>query len=102
MLSVKTFFCNRSSDCDMPNIAVTNSNFQDDESNTHEKVFEKHAYDVDATIPTCSSSDEEENMRVPHDTSNENEDLTLNHESDDLSMIMPRSRSADVRGQHNE
>ncbi|XP_045191868.2 uncharacterized protein LOC123548568 [Mercenaria mercenaria] len=59
---------------DEPNIAISSSNFQDDEINTQEKVFEKQPYNVPVSlsncnlpvpIPSCSSSDEEENMRMP-------------------------------------
>ena len=57
-----------------PNNAISSSNFQDDEVNTQEKVFEKQPYNVPVSlsncnlpvpIPSCSSSDEEENIRMP-------------------------------------
>ncbi|XP_052817091.1 uncharacterized protein LOC128243378 [Mya arenaria] len=69
---------NRSGESEVPNIAgaVASSNFQEDESNTREKVFVKEAYSVtppqnhrgrplSPTIRGCSSSDEEENERMP-------------------------------------
>lgn len=64
----------RSLESDEPNISISSSNFQDDKVNTQEKVFEKQAYNVPVsgascnvplTIPSCSSSDEEENIRMP-------------------------------------
>ncbi|WAR12523.1 hypothetical protein MAR_026703 [Mya arenaria] len=67
-----------SGESEVPNIAgaVASSNFQEDESNTREKVFVKEAYSVtppqnhrgrplSPTIRGCSSSDEEENERMP-------------------------------------
>lgn len=55
--------------------AMARSNFQDDEVNTQEKVFEKSPFNVPSTsthnnlhmlpMPTYSSSDEEENIRMP-------------------------------------
>lgn len=53
--------------------SLPRSNFHHDEVNMQEKVFEKAAYKVPGTshtnfpvpIPTCSSSDEEENIKMP-------------------------------------
>lgn len=50
---------------DVPNIAVDSSNFQDDKSNNQEKNFNKEAYSVLSPPASCSSSDEEENTRMP-------------------------------------
>lgn len=48
----------------MPNIAVESSNFQDAESNNQEKNFNKEAFNVSPLTESCSSSDEDENVRV--------------------------------------
>lgn len=65
MLKEITFSFIRSNECDVPNIAVESSNFQEDESNNREKNFNKEAYSVSPLTASCSSSDEEENVRAP-------------------------------------
>ena len=64
MKVIMFIFLSRSSECDVPNIAMESSNFQDDESNNREKNFNKKAYNVSPRMAGCSSSDEEENVRV--------------------------------------
>ncbi|KAL4233984.1 hypothetical protein ACF0H5_005639 [Mactra antiquata] len=48
-----------------PNNTSTSSNFQNDESSVSHRLFYKQAFNVPLSKPNCSSSDEEENMRMP-------------------------------------